>query len=538
MDRTHLLRLTLAAALLTGGLMSGSPVASASSIATETETYLVVYNQSSVPSDARSSIARAGGQLVQSYDQIGVAVAVSNNTSFRSNVRQDTRVTDAAQSSLGMVRLKDRLVDNGEGPDAAQLLSKAVSDSDSLSGLQWDMRQIHTPEAHAITGGSRSVLVGDIDTGMDPKHPDLKPNIDFANSASCIGGKPNTSPSAWTDDNGHGTHTAGTIAAASNGIGIVGVAPNVRIAAIKAGDINGFFFPEAVVCAFMWAATHGVNVTNNSYFADPFYYNCPNDNFNNGQFRAQERAILLAESRAIRFAQRHGVAVVAAEGNFSDDLANPTQDRQSPDDTTPVTRPVDKSCQIVPTTLPGVIVVSADGNLKQKSFYSNYGITEVTAPGGDSILQQTAEAPNGRVLSTFPPNASLIEGNRCRAARIITIPTNDPDEPTATYCYLQGTSMASPHVTGVAALILSRFGNQHGEDDEDGNATGRLRRLIDLSTDPIACPSAAVLAEYTPFPSVNNDAPQTCSGSPRLNTWYGHGQINALKAVTGGEGED
>jgi lantibiotic leader peptide-processing serine protease len=76
-------------------------------------------------------------------------------------------------------------------------------------------------------------------------HPDLAPNVDFANSASCVGGVANPNPAAWADDNGHGTHTAGTIAAAKNGIGIVGVAPNVKIAAIKTGNAAGFFFPEA-----------------------------------------------------------------------------------------------------------------------------------------------------------------------------------------------------------------------------------------------------------------------------------------------------
>jgi hypothetical protein len=88
--------------------------------------------------------------------------------------------------------------------------------------------------------------------------------------------------------------------------------------------------------------------------------------------------------------------------------------------------------------------------------------------------------------------------------------------------------MASPHVAGVAALILSRFGDR-------GNASARLRTLIDLSADSIACPPAQVLAEYAPFPSVNNDAPQTCVGPRFFNSWYGHGEINALKAVTGGE---
>src|SRR5947209_6596926 len=154
----------------------------------------------------------------------------------------------------------------------------------------------------------------DIDTGLDYRHPDLRQNVDGADSVNCLSGAPVPGAAAANDDNGHGTHTAGTIAAAANGIGIVGVAPNVRIAGIKAGNAAGFFFPEAVVCAFVWAGTHGFNVTNNSYFADPFYLNCHND--------PVQRAIWKAESRAIRFAMSQGVTVVAAVGNFADDLAH------------------------------------------------------------------------------------------------------------------------------------------------------------------------------------------------------------------------
>ena len=116
--------------------------------------------------------------------------------------------------------------------------------------------------------------------------------------------RPDTDAAAWNDETGHGTHTAGTIAAAANGIGIVGVAPNVSIAGIKAGNADGFFFPEAVVCSFMWAGTHGIDVTNNSYFADPWLFNCKND--------PGQRAIWEAEQRAIKFAQKNGVTVVAS----------------------------------------------------------------------------------------------------------------------------------------------------------------------------------------------------------------------------------
>jgi subtilisin family serine protease len=467
-----------------------------------TQTYVVLYKGSSVSSDAANVIAGAGGAMVIAYKQIGVAIATSDSSAFRANLLRDTRI-QGAQSTAGFgVQIDDGAI---TGPDSA-LPSTPATDSDSLSGLQWDMVQIHAPQAHAITGGSPDVLVGDIDTGLDYTHPDLAANVDSANSANCVSGAPVAGAVAANDDNGHGTHTAGTIAAASNGIGIVGVAPNVKIAGIKAGNAAGFFFPEAVICAFMWAGTHGFDVTNNSYFADPWLFNCRND--------PEQRAIWQAERRAIKFAMGQGVTVVAAAGNQADDLTHPTQDATSPDDTDPVLRQISNACAVVPTEVPGVVSVAADGNKQLKSFYSSYGIgsVDLTAPGGDSILQLTAAAPNGRVLSSWP--ASLLTVTCLPARRLV-------DASGATYCYQQGTSMASPHVAGVAALIASEFGHM---------SPGAMLAMLTSTADPLECPPDPSIYDF--FPAVDNGAPQTCTGGPAYNSFNGHGQVNALSAIT------
>jgi subtilisin family serine protease len=504
--RSRSSRYLLCAGLAIGlTLASTLPVASAAPASGAAVKFLVVY-KSGGKAAGRSlqAIQAAGGTLVQDYAAIGVAVVTSGVQDFSSRLRANDASVDAAAAtaSFGVALENGTAAGDSAGNDPVTPPAPAPG-SDNLSSLQWDMVQIHAPEAHAISGGSRSIVVGDIDTGLDWTHPDLAPNVDFSRSVSCVGGVPNQDQAAWMDDNGHGTHTAGTIAAARNGIGIVGVAPNVKIAGIKAGNADGFFFPEAVVCAFVWAAEHGIQVTNNSYFADPWLFNCKND--------PQQKAIWEAERRAIKYAEQRGTTVVSAAGNQADDLAHPTQDATSPDDTTPVTRDITNACAVVPAEVPGVITVSATGDSQLKSFYSSYGVgaVDVAAPGGDSILQRTAAAPNGRVLSTWP--ASLIGG--CPAARRVIDPSG------ATYCYAQGTSMASPHAAGVAALIASTGAN-----------TGQVAARLQNTADPIACPPDPSIYDF--FPAVDGGTPQVCTGGVGNNAFYGHGQVDALAAVT------
>jgi subtilisin family serine protease len=457
-------------------LALGSSVASADAASA----YVVLYKGSSVPADAATTIRGAGGTLAYSYDQIGVAIARSTSATFADTLARNNKVEGVSNTAAFATRVTDEV-------EAGPAVATAGSWGDPLSVNQWDMVQIHVPEAYAVNKGSPSVVVGDIDTGLDYTHPDLAANVDFSKSVSCESGIPDQTPAAWMDHNGHGTHTAGTIAADDNGIGIVGVAPDVKIAGIKTSNDDGYFFPEAVVCAFMWSAGHGIDVTNNSYFADPWLFNCLND--------PEQRAIWKAEQRAIRYAMTKGVTVVSAAGNENMDLSKQNIDTISPDfpPGQEERREVTNACKVVPVEVPGVIGVTADGALLQKAYYSSYGVgvADVTAPGGDRRFQ-IPDTPdhNGRVLSTY------LGGS---------------------YVYLQGTSMASPHAAGVAALAISAHGKM---------SPGAVQAIVENTADAMDCPP-------NPFnPGPPFDFLAICEGGAGYNGFYGHGQVNALGAVS------
>ncbi|MFE9660668.1 MULTISPECIES: S8 family serine peptidase [unclassified Streptomyces] len=448
----------------------------------------------------RKAIARAGGEVVIAYDKIGVIVAHSANPDFAKTLRTVRGVQSAGATRTAPLRAAGT---TQEGPP--QYLSKAataaatpstaagresVPDTEPLEAEQWDLRVIGADKAAKINPGSSKVTVAVIDTGVDDTHPDLAPNFSAAQSANCVGGKPDTSPGAWRPEKPehyHGTHVAGEIAAARNGIGVAGVAPGVKVAGIKVADpVSELFYPESVVCAFVFAADHGVEITNNSYYVDPWLYNCMAD--------PDQRAIVHAVNRAQLYAQRKGTLHLASAGNSNHDLAaDEILDDSSPDDSVPVPRTIDPSeCFDLPTQLPGVVTVSATGSKGFKSYYSSYGkgVVDVAAPGGDRRYQiPDTPSKNGRILSTMPGGE---------------------------YGFLQGTSMAAPHAAGVAALLKS---------EHPWASPAVLQALLKAQADNPGCPAE-------PYdPDGDGVVDSVCEGNKHANGFYGYGVVNALAAV-------
>ena len=421
---------------------------------------------------AEEAIKAAGGTVVQSYDDLGVVIAQSTSTTFRTDVKlgkngksvQSVGATRTAAVSEGPVGSAKK-ASTGLQADAAKGLRAVEAEPvlDPRENEQWDMVQIKADQAHKVTDGSNKVLVGINDSGVDDLHPDLAPNFSAADSVNCSGnGVPDTTAGAWRPTtSSHGTHVAGTVAAARNGVGIVGVAPGVRIASVKVVNDDGYIFPEYAICGFVWAAEHKMDVTNHSYFIDPWEFWC-DDN-------ADQGAVQEAVRRAVAFATKKGVLSVAAAGNSNYDLANKTTDSASPNDSTPVTRTINNDCLDMPTELPGVITVASTTRTQARSGFSNFGLNKIDVA-----------APGSSILSTLPNNR---------------------------YGLSSGTSMASPHVAGVAALLKS---------SRPWLKPAEMEKALRGEADDQACPA-------TPDPR--------CTGTTANNAFFGEGLADALDAI-------
>ncbi len=531
--------------------------------------YLVLFKGTSADGAARAAITRSGGTIREVNAKIGYAYVSTTRSDFATSMTRSGAVVGvAAERSIGTAgdsrrarsgdveRLpKERAAASGAGLADARAGHKGRSKvtPEPLAGLQWDMRQIGATAtgSYAKDQGSKKVRVGIIDTGIDGTHPDIAPNFDKALSRNFVTDMPDIDgpcehPSCVDpvdeDDDGHGTHVASTIGSPINGLGIAGVAPKVDLVNIRAGQDSGYFFLQPTLKALTYAGDAGVDVVNMSFYVDPWLFNCVDNPADSPAEQAEQRTIRQATQRAIDYATHRGVLPVSAMGNEATDLNNPTTDDTSPDYPVdaPKSRTVDNSCITVPTETKGVVAVSATGPSLRKAYYSNYGTeqTDVAAPGGDYYDSPDNKGnPQNLVLAAYPQSLAVANGD--------LNPDGTPNNPFVVrdckgdvcgyYQYLQGTSMASPHAAGVAALVVSAQGHP---DKKHGGLTMRpsaTAHQLYRTAVPTACPEPR-LFHYTRITGAGTvlESDARCDGPKQKNGFYGHGLVNADNAARHG----
>ena len=296
------------------------------------------------------------------------------------------------------------------------LLEATAEPNDPLYAQQWHLRAINLPTAWDQTTGSADVTVAIIDSGVVTTHPDLAgkllPGYDFVNSTDSGDGDGRDGDPTDPKGISHGTHVAGTVGAATdNGLGVAGVSWGARLLPVRvlgtddSGDASGTL--ADAIDGILWSVGESVpGVPSNPNPADVLNLSL------GGPFLCSDAQPL---QDAFDQANAAGAVVVVAAGNDNDDASNYT-----------------------PASCGNVIAVGATTIENKRARYSNYGArVDVMAPGGDTSRDLDNDGEPDGVLSTVRPGAT--------SPGLIS--------PEDGYAYFNGTSMASPHVAGVAALL-------------------------------------------------------------------------------------
>ena len=557
-----------AAATLVAGPVAPAAAGAAPS-PTGVQRFVVLYEPGVADVDARADIERLGGTVRSSSPRLGYAVVDSSATDFALQAERAPSLVGAARNrSIGSAlpgrstrsdaeRLQQErtlaVSSAGRASTSTAAAADVAAGAEPLAGRQWDMRQIGATPAgsYALERGSRQVAVAIIDTGVQGGHPDLRRNFDrehsrnFTTDIPAIDGPcehEGCVDPAGTDDNGHGTHVASIIGSPINGVGIAGVAPDVRLIDLRAGQDSGYFFLQPTLDALAAAGELGVDVVNMSFYVDPWLFNCTSNPADSPAEQAEQRTIRRAVQRAVTYARSQGVLPVSSMGNGATDLGHPVVDTTSPDypPGNERERRITNACITVPTETTGVVAVTATGFTKRKAYYSDYGVeqADVAAPGGD-YYDTADDQGNVRrlVLGAYPRHVAREFGDIDENGR----PTNDfvvrdcTSGSCSYYQYLQGTSMASPHAAGVAALIVSKYGSRDPVAGRAGSRTlapYKTEGLLLGSAVNHACPADRTY-EYRRVLSDGTVVTDThrCEGNTDRNGFYGEGIVSALRAV-------
>lgn len=427
--------------------------------------YVVMFKGNGVPASFATDVAARGGSIAFSYPKVGLAVVTGIGADAALALSHRTDVQELESDFVFSLEEPSELAVEAM-PDAAPA-SPAAPSAATFFPRQWNMRAINANAAWAAGNtGSSSVTVAILDTGIDYLHADLNGRVDLSRSVSFVPSDDAVTHALFptrhvvTDLYFHGTHVAATVA--SNAIVAAGVTSQTTLFGVKVCARNATCSGTAVLNGILWATDHGADIINMS--------------LGGGFLKRDAGGFGSIINRITNYANRNGTLIVVSAGNESLDI--------------------DHFPNLFKTycDAPNVVCVSATGptaqagvngpwtNTDAPAVYTNFGRStiSVAAPGGSLNQAQTAVISGvWAACSTTTTVTSLLI---CRTQNNFVVGA-------------VGTSMASPHVAGLAALIKARTG---------GNPA-QLRAALQQSADDL--------------------------GQPGTDPFYGKGRINAARAL-------